>query len=104
MIVCLYRLRRWPARFAGNAKRRGLWFPGSVSIGIDLLMATLLALGLTYGLGAMFQIIPFTPSLLMGSVPDMSLWIFAIIGFFLIRGLAKIIFVVRYRKMALEGY
>lgn len=95
MAYMLYRIRRWPAKLAAKVKKRGVWRVGVISIGYEFVLALALALGVTYGLGTMYQIIPFTPSLLMGSVPDMSLWIFVMIGFFLVRGVAKVVIVGR---------
>ena len=98
MIYSFYRFRKWSFRFESRVKEKGFWRVSFITIAFDLLVAVVIAFGVTYGLGIIFHIVPFTPALLMGSVPDMSLWFFVIIGFFLFRGITKACFVVSYYK------
>jgi CubicO group peptidase (beta-lactamase class C family) len=91
MIRSFWRTGRWVQKFRGRVKRIGFWWATASAVGLDLAIAALIAVAVVYGLGSLFGFVPLTPAIMNYGAPDVAAWIYAIILFFLVRPVVRVI-------------
>ena len=91
MIRSFWRTGRWVQKFRGRVKRIGFWWAAARAVGLDLAIAALIAVAVLYGLGSLVGFVPFTPARMSYGAPDVAAWIYAIILFFLVRPVVRVI-------------
>ena len=91
MIYSFWRTGRWVQKFRGRARRIGFWWAAARAIVLDLAIAALLAVAVVYGLGSLFGIAPLTPAFMYYGAPDLAAWVYAIILFFPVRSVVRMI-------------
>lgn len=72
-------------------KRIGFWWAAASAVGLDLVIAALLAVAVVYGLGSLTGYVPLTPAIMNYGAPDVAAWIYAIILFFPVRSVVRMI-------------
>jgi hypothetical protein len=82
MIWSLCRTRTWLRK---RQRRTSAWRAAITVTGVDLGMAALISVGVVYGLGAVTGQVPLTPTLMIFAAPDVTVWIGAIVAFFVAR-------------------
>ncbi len=98
MIRSFWRTRKWLDKFADRVTSKGFWRAAIRAIGLDLTIAVLIALSVTYGLGSLVGYVPLTPTLLIFAGPDVATWIYAIIIFFAVRAVLRTIVITARRN------
>lgn len=91
MICSFWRTGRWVQKFRGRVKRIGFWWAAASAVGLDLAIAALIAVAVVYGLGPLTAGVPLTPAIMNSGAPDVAAWIYAIILFFLVRPVVRVI-------------
>jgi CubicO group peptidase (beta-lactamase class C family) len=89
MVRSLWRTGSWLRKFGIRARRHGFWRVAVLAIGLDLGMAALIAVGVSYGIGSLYGDVPLTPTVMMFGGPDVAVWVFALILFFAVRAVVR---------------
>jgi CubicO group peptidase (beta-lactamase class C family) len=89
MIGSFWRTGRWLRKFRVRAVRTGVWRAAARAVGLDLVIAALVAVAVVYGLGALTGHVPLTPTLMIFAAPDIAVWVYAIIIFFAVRAIVR---------------
>jgi CubicO group peptidase (beta-lactamase class C family) len=89
MIGSFWRTGRWLRKFRVRAVRTGVWRAAARAVGLDLIIAALVAVAVFYGLGALTGYVPLTPTLMIFAAPDIAVWVYAIIIFFAVRAVVR---------------
>jgi CubicO group peptidase (beta-lactamase class C family) len=103
MIRSLLRTRKWLQKFHSRAIQRGFRRATARAIGLDAALAVLFSGAVFYGLGAVFGYVPLTPTLMIFAIPDISVWLYLIIAFFVVRALVKAIGIAVTHDMGAAG-
>jgi CubicO group peptidase (beta-lactamase class C family) len=98
MVRSFWRTRKWLNKFENRVAGKGFWPAAIRAIGLDLAIAVLIALLVTYGLGSVVGYVPLTPTLLIFAGPDVATWIYAIIVFFVVRAVIRAIVITARRN------
>jgi hypothetical protein len=105
MAASFWRTGRWLRKFRARAARTGFWRAAALAVGLDLLIAALIAVAVAYGLGSLYGLVPLTPTLIVNEFPDVAAWIYALILFFAARAIVRaIVIAVRRGTSGAEGY
>jgi CubicO group peptidase (beta-lactamase class C family) len=91
MIRSFWRTGRWMQKFRGRVTRIGFWWAAARAVGLDLAIAALIAVAVIYGLGSLTGFVPLTPAIMNYGAPDVAAWIYAIILFFPVRAVVRVI-------------
>lgn len=91
MICSFCRTGRWLRKFRARAARTGPWRAVARAVGLDLVIAALIAVAVVYGLGALYGLVPLTPTLIVNWAPDVAVWIYALVIFFAVRAVVRAI-------------
>jgi hypothetical protein len=89
LILSFCRTGRWLRKFRARLTRIGFWRATARAVGLDLVIAALIAVAVLYGLGALTGYVPLTPTLIIFAAPDIAIWIYAIIIFFAVRAVVR---------------
>lgn len=89
MIGSFWRTGRWQRKFRVRASRTGTWRAAVRAVGLDLVSAAALAAAVALGLGALTGYVPLTPTLMLFAAPDVAIWLYAIIIFFVVRAIVR---------------
>lgn len=101
MALSFWRTRRWLRKFQRRVARRGFWRAAIMAVGMDLCIAVLIAVAVLYGLGSLTGYVPLTPTLLIFAAPDVAVWIYALVIFFVIRAVLRAIVIARKKNQFL---
>jgi hypothetical protein len=83
------RTRKWLQKFERRVTRKGFWRSAIRAVGLDLVIAVLIAVGVLFGVGSLVGYVPLTPTLMIFAAPDIAFWIYAIILFFAVRAVVR---------------
>jgi hypothetical protein len=90
-IASFWRTGRWLRKFRVRASRTGTMRAAVRAVGLDLVIAAAIAAAVVFGLGAVTGYVPLTPILLIFAAPDLAIWPYAIIAFFVARAIVRAI-------------
>ncbi|HUD07045.1 MAG TPA: serine hydrolase domain-containing protein [Candidatus Saccharimonadales bacterium] len=104
MIRSFWKISKWLKKFQNKALKKGFANAFIKTIGLDLCIAIIIAVAVFYGLGSVFGYVPLTPTLMIFALPDVSVWLYVVIGFFVLRALVKIAIVSYWKKDVTTGH
>ena len=89
MIRSFWKIGRWLKKFQKRVLQKGFTRTFIKAVGFDLVIAIVISILVFYGLGSVFGYVPLTPTLMIFALPDVSVWLYVLIGFFTVRVLVK---------------
>jgi len=98
MVRSAWKLKKWSLKYQEKAKKKGVVRATVWPLAIDLGSALLVYVIAFYGLGIPSGTVPLNLTLMSFALPDVTVWIMVLIGFFLTRVLAKAVLMARSRK------
>jgi CubicO group peptidase (beta-lactamase class C family) len=92
LMICSFgRTGRWLRKFRARAARTGFWRASARAVGLDLVIAALIAAAVLFGLGSVTGYVPLTPTLMIFAAPDLAAWTYALVLFFAVRAVIRAI-------------